>query len=84
MFGWHQRRQHAILPLHWAAAIMLLASSATGSARIGETLDSLKGLLDEIGYDGWCTVEQDCAPDAKISKVELARANREYLASVGI
>ena len=40
-------------------------------------------LLDRIGYDGWCTVEQDCAPDAAISKVELARANRDYLASVG-
>jgi len=40
-------------------------------------------LLDEIGYDGWCTVEQDCAPDAAISKVEMARANRDHLASVG-
>lgn len=44
---------------------------------------AFKALLVEIGYDGWCTVEQDCAPDAKISKVELARANREYLASAG-
>lgn len=40
-------------------------------------------LLTRIGYDGWCTVEQDCAPDAAISKVEMARANRDYLASVG-
>ena len=31
----------------------------------------------------WCTVEWDYAPDATISKVEMARANREHLASVG-
>ena len=40
-------------------------------------------LLQEIGYDGWCTVEQDCAPNAKDSKVEVARANRTYLAEAG-
>lgn len=44
---------------------------------------ALRRRLDANGYDGWCTVEQDCAPDAAVSKVELARSNREYLASVG-
>lgn len=44
---------------------------------------AFRRLLDRIGYAGWCTVEQDCAPDVAISKVEMARANRDYLASVG-
>jgi inosose dehydratase len=44
---------------------------------------SFKIFLAEIKYDGWCTVEQDCAPDATISKVDMARANRSYLTSVG-
>jgi len=44
---------------------------------------ALRQLLEKIGYDGWCTVEQDCAPDAAVSKVDMARANREYLSSVG-
>ena len=44
---------------------------------------AFKVLLEEIGFDGWCTVEQDCAPDAQISKVDTARANRAYLAKIG-
>ena len=44
---------------------------------------AFKVLLDEIGYDGWCIVEQDCAPDVATSKVEIARSNREHLQSVG-
>ena len=40
-------------------------------------------LLEEIDYDGWCTVEQDCAPDATESKVDIARANRHFLRSAG-
>ncbi|MCP4385118.1 MAG: TIM barrel protein [Hyphomicrobiales bacterium] len=44
---------------------------------------AFRTLLNEIGYNGWCIVEQDCAPDAAISKVAMARANRDYLASVG-
>lgn len=42
-----------------------------------------KNLLDQIGYDGWCTVEQDCAPNAAISKETMALANHRYLSSVG-
>ena len=43
----------------------------------------LRQLLQRIEFDGWCTVEQDCAPDAKTSKVQVARANRAFLKSVG-
>ena len=39
-------------------------------------------LLDS-GYDGWCTVEQDCDPAGPTSPVTDARANRAYLASIG-
>ena len=39
-------------------------------------------LLDN-GYDGWCTVEQDCDPAGPTSPVTDARANRAYLASIG-
>ena len=35
------------------------------------------------GYDGWCTVEQDCDPAGPTSPVADARANRDYLASIG-
>lgn len=45
--------------------------------------NAFRKLLLSIGYDGWCTVEQDCAPDAVVSRVKVARANREYLSTVG-
>lgn len=44
---------------------------------------AVHALLTEIGYDGWCVVEQDCAADATVSKVEMARANRQHLETVG-
>ena len=44
---------------------------------------AFKVLLEDIGFDGWCTVEQDCRPDATISKAEMACANREFLIEVG-
>ena len=44
---------------------------------------AFKFLLDEVGYDGWCTVEQDCAPDSTASRADVAQANRSYLTSVG-
>jgi len=43
----------------------------------------LKRLLSERGYQGWCTVEQDCDPAGATSPVEDARRNRNYLRSVG-
>ena len=39
-------------------------------------------LLD-AGFDGWCTVEQDCDPAGDTSPVDDAKLNRAYLASIG-
>lgn len=39
-------------------------------------------LLD-AGFSGWCTVEQDCDPSKPGTPMEDARANREYLQSIG-
>lgn len=41
-----------------------------------------KILLDN-GYEGWCTVEQDCDPTLDVSPIADARTNREYLESIG-
>lgn len=41
-----------------------------------------KVLLDN-GFDGWCTVEQDCDPEGDTSPVDDARSNRIYLESIG-
>ncbi len=39
-------------------------------------------LLD-AGFEGWCTVEQDCDPSMPGTPMEDARSNREYLQSIG-
>ena len=39
-------------------------------------------LLD-AGFQGWCTVEQDCDPSVPGTPLIDARANREYLQSIG-
>lgn len=39
-------------------------------------------LLDE-GFEGWCTVEQDCDPTLPGTPMEDASANREFLQSIG-
>lgn len=39
-------------------------------------------LLLDTGYDGWCTVEQDCDLAGPTSPVDDARANRDYLCSI--
>ena len=39
-------------------------------------------LLDD-GFDGWCTVEQDCDPTLNPDTLGDATANREYLQSIG-
>ena len=44
---------------------------------------AFRNLLGGIGYVGWCTVEQDCAPNAHENKVEIACANRNFLRSAG-
>lgn len=44
---------------------------------------AVRRLLIESGYEGWCTVEQDCDPAGLTSPVDDARANRAYLRSIG-
>lgn len=39
-------------------------------------------LLDQ-GFEGWCTVEQDCDPTLDVRPMDDAIANREYLESIG-
>jgi inosose dehydratase len=46
-------------------------------------LTAVRQLLVDKGYAGWCTVEQDCDPAGTTSPLDDARANREYLASIG-
>jgi len=40
-------------------------------------------LLLNAGFEGWCTVEQDCDPTLPGTPLEDARANRTYLQSIG-
>ena len=44
---------------------------------------AVRQLLLDHNYEGWCTVEQDCDPAGHTSPVDDARANREYLQSIG-
>lgn len=44
---------------------------------------AVRQILVDAGFDGWCTVEQDCDPTLDISSVEDARANRKYLETIG-
>jgi inosose dehydratase len=44
---------------------------------------AVRRLLLERGYRGWCTVEQDCDPTLDISPIADAKANRDYLTSIG-
>ena len=44
---------------------------------------AVRNLLLDTGYDGWCTVEQDCDPAGPTSPVDNARANRNRLSSIG-
>ncbi len=41
-----------------------------------------QALLD-AGFEGWCTVEQDCDPTLDPDTLRDARVNREYLESIG-
>jgi inosose dehydratase len=45
--------------------------------------NAVRKLLLETGYTGWCTVEQDCDPAGSTSPVDDARANRDFLRSIG-
>jgi len=44
---------------------------------------AVRQVLLEAGFEGWCTVEQDCDPTLDVSPIDDARANRDYLASIG-
>jgi inosose dehydratase len=44
---------------------------------------AVRRVLIDAGFDGWCTVEQDCDPTLDVRSMDDARANREYLESIG-
>ena len=44
---------------------------------------AVRQILLDAGFDGWCTVEQDCDPMLDVSPVDDARRNRGYLRSIG-
>jgi inosose dehydratase len=43
----------------------------------------VREVLIENGFEGWCTVEQDCDPLLDPDVLSDARLNREYLESIG-
>ncbi|MDE0968040.1 MAG: TIM barrel protein [Octadecabacter sp.] len=43
---------------------------------------AVRRLLIDGGFEGWCTVEQDCDPSLPGTPMEDAQANREYLQSI--
>ncbi len=44
---------------------------------------AVRQVLLEAAFNGWCTVEQDCDPAGSTKPVDDARANREYLSTIG-
>lgn len=44
---------------------------------------SVRQILLAAGFEGWCTVEQDCDPTLDVSPIDDARKNREFLHSIG-
>lgn len=44
---------------------------------------AVRQLLLDAGYEGWCTIEQDCDPTLDPDPLGDARKNREYLESIG-
>lgn len=44
---------------------------------------AVRQVLLDAGFNGWCTVEQDCDPTLDVRPVDDARLNREYLVSIG-
>ena len=45
--------------------------------------EAVRQVLLEANFEGWCTVEQDCDPTLPGTPLEDAKANREYLESIG-
>ncbi|MEL6463771.1 MAG: TIM barrel protein [Pseudomonadota bacterium] len=44
---------------------------------------AVRQVLLDNGFDGWCTVEQDCDPAGNTSPIDDAKLNRGYLQSIG-
>jgi inosose dehydratase len=44
---------------------------------------TVRQLLVDAGFEGWCTVEQDCDPTLDVRPLDDARTNRDYLLSIG-
>lgn len=44
---------------------------------------AVRNLLVNSGFEGWCSVEQDCDPTLDVDSLADAAANREYLQSIG-
>jgi inosose dehydratase len=44
---------------------------------------AVRQVLLDAGFQGWCTVEQDCDPTLDVSPIDDARKNRTYLQSIG-
>ncbi|WP_417410300.1 sugar phosphate isomerase/epimerase family protein [Hoeflea sp.] len=44
---------------------------------------AVRQILLDAGFEGWCTVEQDCDPLLDPDTLGDARANRDYLKSIG-
>lgn len=44
---------------------------------------AVRQILLDSGFEGWCTVEQDCDPAGGTSPIDDARVNRAYLSSIG-
>lgn len=45
--------------------------------------NAVRQVLLDAGFEGWCSVEQDCDPTLDPDPVGDARKNREYLESIG-
>ena len=44
---------------------------------------AVRRILLDNGFDGWCTVEQDCDPQGDTSPADDSRKNRDYLRAIG-
>ena len=44
---------------------------------------AVRQILLDAGFEGWCTVEQDCDPTLDVRPTDDAKANRLYLESIG-
>ncbi|MEJ6387948.1 sugar phosphate isomerase/epimerase family protein [Gymnodinialimonas ulvae] len=45
--------------------------------------EAVRKVLLDHGFEGWCTVEQDCDPTLDVRPVDDAVANRKYLENIG-